>query len=337
MAATRSLRREGCHSARRITTENHRIVRRSRPNDPLRQPRVASALATRVGPHTGMACGSRRRNRTETTCPDFSSSVILWHRRSVSESALAFRSRAERREPVNPYAKFLAHRDPLAVATATPARIVSLIRGLAPRQLAKRPAPGKWSIQEIIGHLADTEMVMACRARWIAFENHPTLAPFDQEKWAAGSRAREGTDRRDVRAISAPAAVANPVVSPGLPAGIPSDRIPPGTGHRDVARATGDTRRTRPEPPGADTATGRTIHGETIAARCPGRAPPRWARHSMGAACSAQSYRGSWRFGMSNRPAGGAGDGNRKTCHRTIGDVADGAVSDVGDVADYGS
>jgi hypothetical protein len=29
-------------------------------------------------------------------------------------------------------------------------------------------------------------MVMACRARWIAFENHPTLAPFDQEKWAAG-------------------------------------------------------------------------------------------------------------------------------------------------------
>jgi hypothetical protein len=87
---------------------------------------------------------------------------------------------------VNPYAKFLAHRDPLAVAAATPIKIVSLIRGLTPRQLAKRSAPGKWSIQEIIGHLADTEMVMACRARWMAFENHPTLVPFDQEKWAAG-------------------------------------------------------------------------------------------------------------------------------------------------------
>jgi hypothetical protein len=87
---------------------------------------------------------------------------------------------------VNPYAKFLAHRDPLTVAAATPAKIVSLIRGLTPRQLAKRPAPGKWSIQEIIGHLTDTEMVMACRARWMAFENHPTLVPFDQEKWAAG-------------------------------------------------------------------------------------------------------------------------------------------------------
>ena len=91
---------------------------------------------------------------------------------------------------MNPYAKYLENRDPLAVAAATPAKIVSLIRGLSPRHLAKRPAPGKWSIQEIIGHLADTEMVMACRARWIAFEGHPTLVPFDQEKWASG-RARE--------------------------------------------------------------------------------------------------------------------------------------------------
>ncbi|MEK7204921.1 MAG: DinB family protein, partial [candidate division NC10 bacterium] len=60
---------------------------------------------------------------------------------------------------MNPYAKFLEHRDPLAGAAATPAKIVSLIRGLTPRELARRPAPGKWSIQEIIRHLADTEMV----------------------------------------------------------------------------------------------------------------------------------------------------------------------------------
>jgi hypothetical protein len=91
---------------------------------------------------------------------------------------------------LNPYAKYLKSGDPLKVAAATPAKIVSLIRGLTPRYLAKRPAPGKWSIQEIIRHLADTEMVMCCRARWIAFEDHPTLVPFDQEKWAAG-QARE--------------------------------------------------------------------------------------------------------------------------------------------------
>src|SRR5512136_1683161 len=93
-------------------------------------------------------------------------------------------------ELVNPYAKFLKNRDPLTVAAATPGKIVSLIRGLTPRQLARRPAPGKWSIQEIISHLGDTEMVMCCRARWIAFEKDPALVPFDQEKWAAG-RTRE--------------------------------------------------------------------------------------------------------------------------------------------------
>ncbi len=91
---------------------------------------------------------------------------------------------------MNPYAKYLEGRDPLAVAAATPAKVASLVRGVSPRQLAKRPAPGKWSVQEIISHLADTEMVMCCRARWIAFEEHPTLVPFDQDRWAAG-RARE--------------------------------------------------------------------------------------------------------------------------------------------------
>lgn len=87
---------------------------------------------------------------------------------------------------MNPYAKYLQNRDPLIVAAATPAKIVALIRGLTPRQLAQCPAPGKWSIREIISHLADTEMVMCCRARWIAFEDHPTLLPFDQDKWATG-------------------------------------------------------------------------------------------------------------------------------------------------------
>lgn len=91
---------------------------------------------------------------------------------------------------MNPYAKSLKNRNPLVVATATPAKIIALIRGLTPRQLARRPALRKWSIREVINHLTDTEMVMCCRARWIAFEDHPTLVPFDQDKWAAG-RARE--------------------------------------------------------------------------------------------------------------------------------------------------
>ena len=45
-------------------------------------------------------------------------------------------------------------------------------------------APGKWSIRQIIAHLADTETVFAHRMRQIIAEEGPTLVAFDQEAWA---------------------------------------------------------------------------------------------------------------------------------------------------------
>ncbi len=91
---------------------------------------------------------------------------------------------------MNPYGKILGKKDPIKVLATTPGKIETLIKGLSPRQLAKRPKPDKWSIREIIAHLTETEMVLCCRARWIAFEDKPTLVPFDQEKWSK-SWARE--------------------------------------------------------------------------------------------------------------------------------------------------
>ena len=44
--------------------------------------------------------------------------------------------------------------------------------------------PGKWSIRQLIAHLADSELVAAHRFRQIAAEEHPTLVAFDQEAWA---------------------------------------------------------------------------------------------------------------------------------------------------------
>jgi hypothetical protein len=45
------------------------------------------------------------------------------------------------------------------------------------------PAPGKWSIRQLIAHLADSELVCAHRMRQILAEDHPTLIAFDQEAW----------------------------------------------------------------------------------------------------------------------------------------------------------
>ena len=64
----------------------------------------------------------------------------------------------------------------------TPARLEDLVRFVPGEILTKRDGD-KWSIQEIITHLADCELVFSVRCRWIAFEDHPTLVPFDQDKW----------------------------------------------------------------------------------------------------------------------------------------------------------
>ncbi|MGO4879849.1 MAG: DinB family protein [Bryobacteraceae bacterium] len=45
------------------------------------------------------------------------------------------------------------------------------------------PAPGKWSIRQIVAHLADSEIVCAHRIRQIVAEEQPTLIAFDQEAW----------------------------------------------------------------------------------------------------------------------------------------------------------
>ncbi|MGP8246045.1 MAG: DinB family protein [Bryobacteraceae bacterium] len=47
------------------------------------------------------------------------------------------------------------------------------------------PAPGKWSIRQLMAHVADTEIVAAGRFRQVIAEDNPTLVAFDQNAWAA--------------------------------------------------------------------------------------------------------------------------------------------------------
>lgn len=47
------------------------------------------------------------------------------------------------------------------------------------------PGPGKWSIRQIIAHLADAELVAAHRFRQVVAEENPTLIAFDQNAWSA--------------------------------------------------------------------------------------------------------------------------------------------------------
>ncbi len=46
-------------------------------------------------------------------------------------------------------------------------------------------APGKWSVRQIVAHLADAEMVGAHRFRQVIAEDNPTLIAYDQDAWTA--------------------------------------------------------------------------------------------------------------------------------------------------------
>jgi hypothetical protein len=76
-------------------------------------------------------------------------------------------------------------KDSLRVQRETPKKLAALIKGIDKRRLAKRPAPGKWSIAEIIAHMADTEIVAGWRLRQILSTNGVAIHGFDQNSWAA--------------------------------------------------------------------------------------------------------------------------------------------------------
>jgi len=86
----------------------------------------------------------------------------------------------------NPYAQYLGDKDVYSVLKSTVERIRELTAGLSPEQLAIPPEPGKWSIHQIVAHLADCDLVFQTRARMVMFQDKPTLVGFDQDPWALG-------------------------------------------------------------------------------------------------------------------------------------------------------
>jgi hypothetical protein len=56
--------------------------------------------------------------------------------------------------------------------------------GAAGPELDFKPGEGKWSVRQIVCHLADSEAVGVMRLRQIAGEDHPTLQSFNGEEWA---------------------------------------------------------------------------------------------------------------------------------------------------------
>lgn len=74
--------------------------------------------------------------------------------------------------------------DPWSILSSTPSRLRQLVSGRTADDLSRKPAPGRWSVGEILAHLADAELVGGWRFRSILASNAMTLQPFDQDRWA---------------------------------------------------------------------------------------------------------------------------------------------------------
>jgi tRNA-binding protein len=81
--------------------------------------------------------------------------------------------------------------DPLEVLATTPARVGALIAGRPVDDLRWSPAPGRWSIAEILAHLADAEIVFAYRVRMILSASGTPIQAYDQNDWSRAQRAED--------------------------------------------------------------------------------------------------------------------------------------------------
>ena len=72
--------------------------------------------------------------------------------------------------------------DVFSILSSTPEKLRQEVASLSLKQMKARPAPNKWSVQEILAHLDDVEEnAMRVRVQEMLSRDTPRLHPFDQE------------------------------------------------------------------------------------------------------------------------------------------------------------
>jgi hypothetical protein len=78
----------------------------------------------------------------------------------------------------------LGDQEPLVIQAEQLEVLGGLVEGLPDSVIRQPEREGKWSIIEVLQHLADTEVVYAFRVRMALAHEEPALAGFDQDLWA---------------------------------------------------------------------------------------------------------------------------------------------------------
>jgi hypothetical protein len=77
--------------------------------------------------------------------------------------------------------------DILALMRQQPDDLQALLNRVTDEQARTRPAPEEWSINEVVGHITDTERIFAYRALCIARADATPLPGFDQDDYVRGT------------------------------------------------------------------------------------------------------------------------------------------------------
>ena len=85
----------------------------------------------------------------------------------------------------------LGDRDPFAVQEEQLAALEKEVAGLDEAILRRPEKPGKWSILQVLQHLADSELVVRYRMRLVLAQPGAEILGYDQDLWADGLRYNE--------------------------------------------------------------------------------------------------------------------------------------------------
>ena len=96
--------------------------------------------------------------------------------------------------PNTPYSPHLDGRDPLVVMRETIPALATHVQGWTPDQFDRPIAPGKWTVRQVLTHLAQTEMALGTRARMALTRPHFVAQSFDQDRWLARETFLSGAD-----------------------------------------------------------------------------------------------------------------------------------------------
>jgi DinB superfamily len=103
----------------------------------------------------------------------------------------AAQAQANAAEYVEQILGVLGGRDPLLVMEEQFGEVKAAVAGVDEAALRRPEAPGKWSMVEVVQHLADTELVYGYRVRMTLSLPTPPIQGYDQDLWARELKYRD--------------------------------------------------------------------------------------------------------------------------------------------------